>query len=83
MLEANRGGVFDHNVWGKFPVLLLNGKSYEFAAWRATGHLDEIAADPMWTDPAHGDFTLLPQSPCFAMKAGATFKPSLSPPRGN
>jgi Right handed beta helix region len=78
VLEANRGGVFDHNVWGFSPALLLNGKRYDFEAWKAAGHLDDVAADPMWVDAEHGDFRLLPSSPCFAMKAGATFRP-LSP----
>jgi parallel beta helix pectate lyase-like protein len=78
VLEANRGGVFSHNVWGSSPVLLLNGKSYDFEAWKAAGHLDDVAADPMWTDAEHGDFRLLPSSPCSTIKAGATFR-RLSP----
>jgi hypothetical protein len=36
------------------------------------GHTDDIAGDPMWTDPAHGNFSVPPSSPLIAARAGIT-----------
>ncbi len=72
VLEANAGGVFDHNVWGRAPVFFVDGRWYSFGEWVAgRGAQGDIAADPQWTNPADGDFALLPSSPCLAMNAGA------------
>ncbi len=71
VLEATAGGVFDHNAWGLSPVFDINDRRYDIQAWQAAGHSDDIAADPMWVDPAHGNFTLLPSSPLIAARIGA------------
>ncbi len=71
VLNANAGGVFDHNVWGLSPVFYINNRRYDIQSWQSAGHPDDIAADPMWVDPAHGNFTLLPSSPLIPARIGA------------
>jgi len=71
VLEATAEGVLDHNVWGLSPVFYVNNRRYDIQSWQSAGHPDDIAADPMWADPAHGDFTLLPSSPLIASHVGA------------
>jgi parallel beta-helix repeat protein len=71
VLEAAAGGVFDHNVWGLSPVFYLDNRRYDIQGWQAAGHPDDIAADPMWVDPAHGNFSLFPWSPLIAARIGA------------
>jgi len=48
------------------------GDQYTFSAWQGLGFdTGSINADPMLTDPASGDFSLSPTSPCAAMGAFA------------
>src|SRR5712691_8627145 len=70
VLEAAAGGVFDHNVWGLSPVFYVDNRRYDIQSWQGAGHPDDIAADPMWVDPSHGNFTLLPSSPLIAAHVG-------------
>ncbi len=55
---------FDHNLYWNVsgqPVLFAN---QSFAEWQAAGQdKDGVIADPLFADPAHGDFTLRPGSP--------------------
>lgn len=47
------------------PIRFLK---YSFAEWQAKGlDTESIIADPQFTDPAHGDFSLRPESPAFAL----------------
>ncbi len=67
--------LWDYNLYfheGGQPVTFLSGKKYTFDEWKARG-MDQhsVIADPMFVDPAGGDFTLKPDSP--ALKLG--FKP--------
>jgi hypothetical protein len=72
VLEANAGGVFDHNLWGLSPTFSMNGKLYLFHQWRMMPHHgEEVAADPTWVDPGRGNFVPMPSSPCRELNAGA------------
>ena len=67
--------LWDYNVYfheGGEPVTFLSGKKYTFEQWKARG-MDQhsVIADPLFVDPAGGDFSLKPDSP--ALKLG--FKP--------
>ena len=72
VVNAKQGGDFAHNVWGPSATFFLGYQHYDFAGWKLAGHPDDIAGDPMWTDPAHGNFSLSPSSPLIAARAGAT-----------
>jgi len=72
VVDAKEGGDFAHNVWGASPVFFLSGQRYDIGTWQAMGHADDIAADPMWSDPAHGFFNVPPSSPLIAARAGVT-----------
>ncbi len=73
VLEASAGGIFDHNLWGLNPSFAISGHHYNFAQWLSMGgHQGDLAEDPEWENPGQGDFTLVPTSPCFAVKAGVT-----------
>lgn len=56
--------VFDHNLyWNASSNPIFFGKK-SLADWQAMGQdQTSIIADPLFADPAHGDFTLLPGSP--------------------
>jgi hypothetical protein len=69
-VDAKEGGNFAHNVWGPSPVFLLSGQRYDIGTWQAMGHADDIAGDPMWSDPSHGYFNVPPSSPLVAARAG-------------
>jgi hypothetical protein len=72
VLEANAGGTFHNNVWGRAPIFFFAGRKLTFAQWSAmpdTG--GDLAVDPGWVDPTRGDFELAPSSACIAMDAGA------------
>ncbi len=72
VVEANEGGDFAHNVWGPSPTFFLGNQRYDIAGWKMAGHPDDIAGDPMWADPAHGNFSVPPSSPIVAARAGIT-----------
>lgn len=62
------GVVQDYNLYFDArggPVKFLK---YTFEEWKAKG-LDthSVIADPLFVDPAHGDFTLRPESPAFRL----------------
>jgi hypothetical protein len=61
-----------HRIGTGEPVTFLSGKKYTFEQWKARG-MDQhsVIADPLFVDPADGDFSLKPDSP--ALKLG--FKP--------
>jgi hypothetical protein len=71
-VDAKEGGDFAHNVWAPSPVFFLNNQSYDITTWKMIGHADDIAGDPMWSDPAHGHFNVPPSSPLIAARAGVT-----------
>ena len=57
---------------GGEPVTFLSGKKYTFDQWKAKGmDAHSVIADPLFVDPASGNFSLKPDSP--ALKLG--FKP--------
>ena len=61
------------NLWGAAPMFRLGDAGYDFARWMALpDRAGDVAADPMWADPAGGDFRPLPGSPCLQLKACAT-----------
>ncbi len=73
VVDAKEGGEFAHNVWGgTAPVFFLSNRRFDIAGWKADGHPEDIAADPMWINPAHGNFNLAPSSPLIAARAGIT-----------
>jgi hypothetical protein len=60
--------LWNHNLYfreGGEPVRFMK---YSFDQWKAKG-LDEdsLIGDPLFVDPAHGDFTLKPTSPAFKL----------------
>jgi len=55
---------FDYNLYCKTEDSLVMFGNKTFAQWRATGQdQHSVVADPLFVDPAHGDFTLRPGSP--------------------
>ncbi|MDB5107266.1 MAG: hypothetical protein JWM69_207 [Candidatus Binatus sp.] len=70
-LEANRGGLFDHNLWSTRAKLLLNGRRYDLSEWRAiSSHTDDVA---IGTESASAHFSAenpLPSPPCSATVTG-------------
>jgi parallel beta-helix repeat protein len=72
---------FDHNLyWNAAGSGLEFGWGRSFTAWQRTGQdLHSIVADPLFVDPAHGNFTLKPDSPAMA---GLGFIPIDSSPIG-
>ena len=72
VVDAKEGGEFAHNVWGPSPTFSLGNQRYDLAGWKMAGHADDIAGDPMWTDAAHGNFSVPPSSPLIAARAGIT-----------
>lgn len=74
VVEAKGGALFRNNVWGEPAIIFIGNRRYEGAAWTASGH-DDLIADPMLADPAAGNLTPLPSSPCLARRAGASFVP--------
>ena len=78
-VDAKQGGDFAHNVWAPNSVFILDNQPMVFAGWRTAGHVSDIAAEPMWTDPASGNFQVPPTSPLISAHAGiatATFSAS-------
>ncbi len=72
LLGANwHGGpahvLLDHNLyWNEHGEVAFGGQS--LAAWRAQGEdQGSLIADPLFADPAQGDFTLRPGSPAAAI----------------
>ena len=61
---------FDRNVyWSGNPtnVTFKIGKGYDWKKWREAGQdADSVLADPMFVDPANGDYRLRPGSPALA-----------------
>jgi hypothetical protein len=55
--------LLNHNLyWNEHGDVAFAGAS--LAAWRAKGEdVDSLIADPRFSDPGHGDFSLLPGSP--------------------
>lgn len=63
---------FDHNLYYRTDKKPIQFGKWSFAEWQARGQdRDSLIADPLFTDPAAGDFSLRPGSP--AIKIG--FKP--------
>jgi hypothetical protein len=60
----NHNCAFDHNLyWNASGAPVLFGDT-SFADWQGAGQDEHsIAADPLFVDPEHGDFTLRPGSP--------------------
>ena len=66
----DRNVYFDARPDAKPDALKFSGAT--LAKWRERGHdANSVIADPMFVDPAKGDFTLKPESP--ALKLG--FRP--------
>ena len=72
VVDAKEGGEFAHNVWAPAPAFFVGNQRYDIAGWKMAGHADDIAADPMWTDAAHGNFSVPPSSPLIPARAGIT-----------
>ncbi len=63
---------FDHNLYYRTDGQPVRFGQWNFAEWQARGQdLHSLIADPLFVDPAKGDFSLRPGSPAF--KIG--FKP--------
>ena len=71
-VDAKQGGDFAHNVWAPDSVYILDNQPMVFAGWKMAGHGDDLAADPMWIDPARGNFEVPPASPLISARAGIT-----------
>ncbi len=69
-VDAKQGGDFAHNVWAPNSVFMLDNQPMVLTLWKTAGHADDIAADPMWTDPARGNFDVPPTSPLISARAG-------------
>ena len=67
VLSANRNLMFD--LKGETKLLKIGERAYSLEEARAAFGLetDGIVADPLFTDPEHGDFTLSPKSPAFSL----------------
>lgn len=74
VVDAKSGGLFANNVWGAPATIFIGDRRYDGADWTGSGH-DDVVADPMLTDPAAGNLSPMPLSPCIARRAGATFTP--------
>ena len=72
VVNAKQGGDFAHNVWGPSPTFFLGNQHYTIAAWQMAGHPDDAAGNPMWVDPARGNFAVAASSPLIAARAGIT-----------
>lgn len=64
-LEANAGGIFDHNNWGVSSILFIDGRRFSSSEWTATkqGQNDSVC-DPGWSNPGAGDFGVQAPSNC-------------------
>ena len=64
--QEHEGVYFRNNVyWCKDGVTF---NKQDFASWRASsGDTDSLVADPQFSDPEQGDFSLQPNSPAFAV----------------
>jgi parallel beta-helix repeat protein len=80
-IEAIAGGLFDHNVLGPTQEILMDHRRYTVETWLAERKNGSVAADPMWIDPADGNFATAPNSPCREIGAGIAIQlsPSLPP----
>src|SRR5690606_17443401 len=58
----------DHNLYWDASGAPLNFAGRTFEEWKAEGHdRHSFNADPLFTDPEHGDFTLRAESPAAAI----------------
>ena len=65
--DSNSDIVDDYNDWGVSPLFQPLGTQIGFSRWLAfEGGPHDIAANPMWSSPSTGDFSLQPGSPCIA-----------------
>lgn len=68
----------ERNLWWNTAGKPLMYAGKPFADWQAAGQdAGSINADPLFVDPAHGDFTLQPNSPALAL-GFRPFDPSLA-----
>ncbi len=65
---ANYEIILDHNLYWDATGQPVRPLGMSFAEWQEQG-LDRhsVVADPLFADPEHGDFTLRPESPAFAL----------------
>ena len=67
----------DRNLYWRTDGQAPDFSGMPLAAWQAKGHdTASVAADPMFRDPAKGDFTLAPDSPALKKLGFLPFDPS-------
>jgi hypothetical protein len=62
----NRNFTFDHNLYWNLSGAPLTFSGKSFSDWQEAGQdKNSLIANPMFSDPEHGDFRLRPKSPAF------------------
>lgn len=78
------GFEMDYNLYYSTDGKPLDFQGRTFAQWQAAGHdVHSLFADPLFRNPARGDFTLSPHSPAYRLGFTGANPPGANPPGAN